>query len=118
MNEGETYPVELGGRRWELRRLPFRIVKQVQPGILKHAAGMIENSGTMQISEDALSAQTQALALALQTVDPALTVEGLEDLPFSVAQFVTALGAVLRACGLGGGESPDRSGDGAASAAS
>ena len=99
----ETFLIELGGRRWELRRLPFGVLRKVQPALLRQAREITNGdaaSAVYRLNEAALAKQAEAVALALRTVDPEMTSAVLDGMHFTPADLAIAVLQVLRACGI------------------
>ena len=95
----ESFIVALAGRRWALPHLPFRIIKSIQPALLR------VYSETADLGAGALAeAQIDALAAsawqAVAHVDPDLSYEDFLSLPFSLTDLFAALPAVAQAAGL------------------
>ncbi len=99
----ETFEIALGGRRWTLSRLPWRISHRVLPRALAQARALADGDEAavlQRLDQHPLEEQVEIVALALQSVDPDATVEALGELHFSVADLAGALVQTMRACGL------------------
>lgn len=95
----EAFAVELAGRRWALPHLPFRIIKSVQPALLKVYSETAE-LGASTLAESQIDELAAAAWRAISHVDPALSYEDFLALPFSIADLFVALPAVAQAAGL------------------
>jgi len=99
----ENFPLTLGERAWALPHLRFGAIKRLQPRLLRLnqalAAGGAETLAD-RLDELALDELLSVVLDALREVDPGLTREALEDMPFTAAELVLAQTAVMRACGL------------------
>lgn len=95
----ETFVVELAGRQWILPHLPFRIVKSVQPVLLKVYSETAE-LGAGVLTETQIDDLAAATWRAIAHVDPTLSYEDLLALRFSIADLFAALPAVAQAAGL------------------
>jgi hypothetical protein len=95
----ESFVVELGGRRWALPHLPFRIIKSVQPELLRVYAETTE-AGAATLTESQIDGLATAAWRAITHVDPKLSYEDFVALPFSIADLFAALPAVAQAAGL------------------
>lgn len=100
----ETFPVALGGRRWQIPHLPFRVLKKAQPRLLKRSRALAGESSDigmiLRLDEESLDDLAEAVFLAVQVADPSLTREVFLDLPFSAADLIGAMPSVIAACGL------------------
>ena len=95
----ETFIAELAGRRWALPHLPFRIIKSVQPALLRVYSETAE-LGAATLAESQIDGLAVAAWQAIAYVDPALSYEDFLALPFSVTDLFAALPAVAQAAGL------------------
>lgn len=103
MTNEHVFPVELGGRHWDLPRLPWRIVRKVQPGIARQSEALVDGdtaSILRRLDAAMLAEQTHLVLLALQVAEPELTLDQLDELPITLEQLAIAQIAVLSACGL------------------
>ena len=106
----EKFSIELAGRSWTIARLPWRIVRVVQPKLLRHSRKLTEGDPSKALSrldEHVLAEQIECIALAVSTVDPNVTAEFLDGLPLRSAAVLNAATQVLRACGLDAQPSAD-----------
>jgi hypothetical protein len=95
----DAFVVELAGRRWALPHLPFRIIKSVQPALLKVYSETAE-LGATSLAESQIDGLAAAAWRAIAHVDTALSYEDFLALPFSIADLFAALPAVAQAAGL------------------
>jgi hypothetical protein len=100
----ERFLVELADRGWNIPRLPFRLVKAIQPAIYEvylaaGGEGMTDETASC-LEEADLDVLAEAVWRACSYVDVPLTFDAFLDLPFSVEDLLKALPAVARAVGL------------------
>jgi len=95
----DTFVIELAGRRWALPHLPFRIIKSVQPALLKVYSETAE-LGAATLAESQIDGLAAAAWRAIAYAEPSLTYEDFLALPFSIADLFAALPAVAQAAGL------------------
>ena len=95
----ETFVVALAGRRWVLPHLPFRVIKSVQPALLRVYSETAE-LGAASLAESQIDGLAAAAWRAIAHVDPSLSYEDFLTLPFSIADLFAALPAVAQAAGL------------------
>ncbi len=102
-DEVESFPVTLGGRRWELPHLAGGVVRKLQPRLLRLNAAMrgetAEEAG-FRVDEAALEELTDIAVLALSQVDPGVTRGTLDGLRIRPVQLISAQIAFMRACGM------------------
>ena len=100
----ESFAVHLAGRDWALPHLPFRAIKSTQPALFKiynDAGGAEMTAGRVAaLGEPEIEALAKATWLAIAHVDPDLTFEAFQDLPFSVSDLLSAFPSIARAAGL------------------
>lgn len=95
----EAFVIILAGRRWALPHLPFRIIKSVQPALLKVYSETAE-LGAASLAEAQIDGLAAAAWRAIVHVDPNLSYEEFLALPFSISDLFAALPAVAQAAGL------------------
>jgi hypothetical protein len=99
----ETFPLTLGGRRWELPHFRWGVIRKLQPRLLRFSAafaGLDDASANRRLDEAALEELTGILALAIREIDPNVETDTLDQLPIRPAELFQALPAVMQACGL------------------
>ena len=94
----EPFVVALGGRRWELPYLPFRVVKSVQPALFGAYADASKPGGS-GLAEAQIDQLALATWQAIAHVDRGLAYEDFLSLPFSVTDLLAALPAIAQAAG-------------------
>ncbi len=95
----ETFIIALAGRRWALPHLPFRIIKSIQPALLKVYSETAEQ-GAVSLAEVQIDGLAAAAWRAISHVDPTLSYEEFLALPFSLSDLFSILPAVAQAAGL------------------
>jgi hypothetical protein len=95
----DTFVVILAGRCWALPHLPFRVIKSVQPALLKVYSETAE-LGAASLSEAQIDGLATAAWRAIAHIDPNLSYEEFLALPFSISDLFAALPAVAQAAGL------------------
>ena len=102
----ENFPIDLGGARWSLPPLPFRIIKKVQPVLLRLGAA-IEGPAEKQeellrgyLTEPRLDELVGAFHLAISHVAPNYPLESFIDLPFTPGDLITNVAPLMQAAGL------------------
>jgi len=95
----ESFIVELAGRRWALPHLPFRIIKSIQPALLK-VYSETAALGAASLAESQIDDLAAAAWRAIAYVDATLSYEDFLTLRFSIADLFAALPAVAQAAGL------------------
>jgi hypothetical protein len=104
MSENEpVFVVKLGDRTWNLPKLPWGVVRKVQPPLLRQARHLAEGDEAgmfRRFDEGAMARQTEAISIALRHVDPDATVGNLDAMHFTLGDLTLASIEVLRACGL------------------
>ncbi len=93
------FVIELAGRRWSLPHLPFRLIKSIQPALFQIYADTAQ-MGASPLSEIQIESLAGAAWRAIAYVDPTLTFEDFQSLPFSVADLFAILPSVAQAAGL------------------
>ncbi len=98
----QTYPLTLGGRRWELAELPFGIIRKLQPRLFRLAAPFVGAAAAQAplLSESVIEEMLDIVVDAIKTVDPTITRDALDALHFGVADLQAAQTAIMLACGL------------------
>ncbi len=100
----ESFPVLLGGRRWDVPHLPFRVIKSIQPALFKiyHEAGGADMTtrSVAALGESEIEALAKATWLAIAHVDRELSFEAFQDLAFSVGDLLSAFPSIARSAGL------------------
>jgi hypothetical protein len=98
----EPFRVALGGRSWDLPHLPFRAIKKIQPALFRTAAVIGDDPAgvLIRLDEEKLDDFLKTLHLALQVVEPALTLADLEVLHFTVNDLIATSAPLYRACGM------------------
>jgi len=99
MEDGETFPVKIGGRSWDIPHLPFRITKRLQPALLEMAGNPIGFS-VPAMGEQGLDRFARLAWEAIAFVDKSLTYEAFCELPFAANDLVKAFPSLARASGL------------------
>ncbi len=96
------YPVTLGGYTFDVPSLPWRVVKQVQPGLLALVGGLPSNERGVRITAADADAIGNYIfqAIALSPQGQTLTREAFEELPIALLEMAEAVNPILRACGL------------------
>jgi hypothetical protein len=82
-----------------LPHLPFRIIKSIQPALLKVYAETAEQ-GAVSLAESQIDGLAAAAWRAIAHVDPDLSFDDFLALPFSLADLFAILPAVAQAAGL------------------
>ncbi len=100
----ESFPVLLGGRRWDVPHLPFRVIKSIQPALFKiYSAAGGENMTTGSVAalgESEIESLAKTTWLAIAHVDRELSFEAFQELPFSVGDLLAAFPSIARSAGL------------------
>jgi hypothetical protein len=99
----ETFTIRLGGKRWEIERLPWRLVRKVQPRVLalnREIAQGEESDFAMRLTAERLDEMTDLVVMVLQEVEPQLTREAVENMVLRADELVSAQVAIMGACGL------------------
>jgi hypothetical protein len=100
----EAFAVSLGGRRWAVPHLPFRLIKAIQPALfdvyLEAGGPAMSSESVARLSEAQLDRLAEATWRAVAFVDPELSYAEFLDLPFSVGELIQAFPSVARAAGL------------------
>jgi hypothetical protein len=99
----EFFEVALGGRVWALPPLPFRLIRRLQPRLLRIVA-LFADAGPedvgIRLDEKTIEEMLGVTAQALAYVDPSVTSDTLDDMVFTTAALVAAQAQVMAACGL------------------
>jgi hypothetical protein len=97
-----SFRIELGGKAWTLPPLPWRIVREVQPalGRFYDASGSGDASRVIRLSTDDLDGLAAAFYRSLAHVEPTLSRDDFDNLPFAPNDLIRAIPALSRACGL------------------
>lgn len=100
----ETFLVSLGGRSWRLPALPWRITIEISRTIYDLAPVMDSLAAAPDSSLLFDRAQLDALALALwraiNHVDPTLSFDDFQNLPFNPVDLFINYSALARAIGM------------------
>jgi hypothetical protein len=100
----ETFPVELGGKKWEIPHLPFRVGKRLQPLFAAETSKLFGDANAARavamLDERTIDALAGGVYEALHEVDRSLSKEAFYELTFSSGDLVAALPSVLSACGM------------------
>ena len=100
----EIFPVDLGGRHWDLPHLPFRLVKKIQPAVAaisrQFPTALDAQRALVNLDEAALDAIADVVFQAISHADKALTKDAFYELSFASGDLVAALPSVLSACGM------------------
>ena len=100
----EFFVVSLAGLSWRLPHLPFRVIKRVQPALVRLSQDWLADPdpqrGLMRLDEVQLEDLADAVWMALSEVDKTLTWEQFFELPFDLGELAAALPSLLSACGL------------------
>lgn len=95
----DTFPVELGGRRWELPPLPFRAIMAIQPALFQVYLEVASDGGAA-LTEAQIERLARATFRSICEVDRELTYEDFLGLSFTVAELIAAFPSVAKASGL------------------
>jgi hypothetical protein len=114
-DEPEYFPLSLGPRTWNLPHFTFGVIKRLQPRVLRSNLALYRDGadGLIQrLDEAALDELLGITHEALKIVEPELTKEALEALPFAASELVAGQTAIMRALGLvrAKGEAEDSAG--------
>jgi hypothetical protein len=100
----ETYKLELGGKSWDIPVLPFKLVKKIQPVILQVYTSLGGSALTVEsmsnIDEAVLDKVLGAVQMVAGHVDKDVTVESLNELPFSVVDLMMTFPVLAQCCGF------------------
>ncbi len=99
------YPVLLGGVTFDVPSLPWRVVRELQPGLLGWVAAVdigADGRGVLRLTSDDLGRLADLVfqALAVSPQGRAMTREAFDDLPMSALDIANSVNPILRACGL------------------
>ena len=99
------YPVSLGGVTFDVPSLPWRLCKELQPGLLgwvvKADVGP-DGRGVLRLTPEDLGALADLVfrALAASPQGKTMTREAFDDLPFSALDLANAVPPILNSIGL------------------
>ena len=99
------YPVSRGGVTFDVPSLPWRLCKELQPGLLgwvvKADVGP-DGRGVLRLTPEDLGALADLVfrALAASPQGMTMTREAFDNLPFSALDLASALPPILNAIGL------------------
>ena len=99
------YPFTLGGVTFDAPSLPWRLVQELQPGLLSWVGGREfgENEkGFLRLKSSDLAALSDLVfrAVQLSPQGKAMTREAFDELPIATLEMAAAINPILRACGL------------------